>query len=315
MAAISIIIVNWNSGKQLYECIRSISNAERKGIEMDKIVVVDNASKDDSLLGIEVIELPLYIIKNPTNRGFAAACNQGADVCTSDYLLFLNPDVVLFKDSLRIPVDFMEEGKNRNVGIVGIQLVNQEGEIAHTCVRFPTLAQFISNIFGLQRLLPSVFPGYFMSEWNHKEDRLVDHVIGAFFLVRREQFTRLGGFDERFFVYLEDLDFSYRMRHLGYYSYYLTLTQAYHKGGGSSEEIKDIRLFYSLRSRILYGYKHFSWIAATILAICTLTIEPITRVIFAAVKGSFSDIAETLRAYKLLWAAVPRLILDSSRLK
>lgn len=306
---LDIIIVNWNSGKQLCECLRSIADTEKDGLELGKVVVLDNASTDDSLSGIENIKLPLYIIKNSTNRGFAAACNQGAKTCTSDYLLFLNPDMILFKDSLIRPVDFMEDEKNKNIGIVGIQLVNEKGEVARTCARFPTLKQFIIKILGLDLLFPNLFLSHFMTEWDHKSDRVVDHVIGAFFLVRRELFEKLKGFDERFFVYLEDLDFSYRAKQLGYSSYYLTSAQAYHKGGGSSEKVKDIRLFYSLRSRILYGYKHFNWVSATLLAFCTLIIEPLTRIILSVLRRSFSDIFETLSAYKMLWSEIPRLLI------
>jgi GT2 family glycosyltransferase len=309
---LDVIIVNWNSGKQLYECIKSIANAEKEGLVIGKVVVVDNASADDSLSGIEDMELPLHVIKNPTNRGFATACNQGAGVCTSDYLLFLNPDVVLFKDSLIEPVDFMEDKRNENIGIVGIQLVNEKGEVARTCARFPTLGQFVSKIFGLDRLFPRL--SHFMIEWDHKNNRIVDQVIGAFFLVRRELFQKLNGFDERFFVYFEEVDFSYRAKQLGYSSYYLTSAQAYHKGGGSSEKVKDMRLFYSLRSRILYGYKHFNWISATILAFLTLVVEPITRVVFATINRSSSDIRETLKAYKMLWIYILRSLFIRGRL-
>ncbi|WP_222927547.1 glycosyltransferase family 2 protein [Biomaibacter acetigenes] len=236
MVLISIVIVNWNSGRQLYECLKSIYNAKKDGLEIDRVVVVDNASSDNSLFGLEEIDIPLKIIKNSTNRGFAAACNQGAKESNADYLLFLNPDTLLFKYSLSKPIAFMEKAENRNIGIVGIQLINENKEISRTCARFPTLGQFNSKIFGLDRLFPKL--SYFMAEWDHKSDRFVDHVIGAFFLVRRQLFEKLNGFDERFFVYLEDLDFSYRAKQLGYSSYYLTSTKAYHKGGGSSEKLK-----------------------------------------------------------------------------
>lgn len=311
MVLISIVIVNWNSGRQLYECLKSIYNAKKDGLEIDRVVVVDNASSDNSLFGLEEIDIPLKIIKNSTNRGFAAACNQGAKESNADYLLFLNPDTLLFKYSLSKPIAFMEKAENRNIGIVGIQLINENKEISRTCARFPTLGQFNSKIFGLDRLFPKL--SYFMAEWDHKSDRFVDHVIGAFFLVRRQLFEKLNGFDERFFVYLEDLDFSYRAKQLGYSSYYLTSTKAYHKGGGSSEKVKDVRLFYSLRSRILYGYKHFNWVSATLLAFCTLTIEPITRIVFAIIKGKYIEIIETLKAYRLLWSDIPCLIIKERK--
>jgi len=308
--SLDIIIINWNAGQQLRECLKSVAVARCDGFEISRVVVVDNASMDRSADSWDDIDLPLVVIRNTSNKGFAAACNQGAKGSQADYLLFLNPDARLLKNLLSKPVAFMEDERNKQIGIVGIQLVDERGEIARTCARFPTLKQFIIKILGLDLLFPNLFTSHFMIEWDHKNDRIVDHVIGAFFLVRRQLFDKLDGFDERFFVYLEDVDFSYRAKQLGYSSYYLTSAQACHKGGGSSEKVKDIRLFYSLRSRILYGYKHFNWISATLLALCTLTIELITRIIFAIIKGSFIDIVETLRAYKLLWSAIPRLILN-----
>ncbi|MFQ5780560.1 MAG: glycosyltransferase family 2 protein, partial [Nitrospiria bacterium] len=145
--------------------------------------------------------------------------------------------------------------------------------------------------------------------WNHRESREVDHVIGAFFLVRRSLYKALDGFDERFFVSFEDLDFSCRAEKAGWRSYYLATVQAYHKGGGTSEQIKSTRLFYTLRSRILYGYKHLGWWVATGLMLGTLLLEPLARIGFAIVRGSFVRLQETVGAYAMLWMTLPRWIM------
>lgn len=311
--SLDIIIVNWNSGEYLYECLRSIAGTRKDILEFGNVVVVDNASTDNSLSGIENIKLPLYIIKNSTNRGFAAACNQGAKNCASDYLLFLNPDTRLFKDSLTKPIELMEDEKNRNIGITGIQLVNEKGEIARTCARFPTLGQFFSKISGLNLLFPNLFRSYFMTEWDHKESKVVDHVMGAFFLVRRYLFEALGGFDERFFVYLEDLDFSYRAKEFGFYSYYLTSTRVFHKGGSSSEKVNGVRLFYSLRSRILYSYKHFVFFSATLILLLTILIEPFSRLILAGLHRSIREAEQTFKAYGLLLRDLPNVVRRSAQ--
>lgn len=305
MPKIDIIIVNWNSGKQLYECLQSIGTATKDGSNLGNIIVVDNASVDGSADELQNFNLPLTIIRNNINRGFAAACNQGASESKADYLLFLNPDAQLFENSLSVPIAFMERPENRHIGIVGIQLVDEEGRISRTCARFPTSRQFFAKMLGLDHLFPHVFSSYFMVEWDHKDSREVDHVIGAFFLVRRNLFEVLGGFDERFFMYFEDLDFSLRARQLGYSSFYLTEAQAYHKGGGTSEQIKARRLFYSLRSRIIYGYKHFSWIAATMLMLGTIIVEPLSRIVLGIAHRSGSEIVETCRAYRMLWGSMP----------
>jgi len=308
--SLDIIIVNWNSGKLLRDCLQSINNsADNDSFTLNRIVVMDNASCDGSAEELDDISLPLTIIRNAENRGFAAACNQGAKDSKSDYLLFLNPDTRLFEDSLIKPLVFMEQPENHKIGIVGIQLIDETGRVARTCARFPTPAMFFSKMFGLDRLSPQYFPSHFMNEWDHGETREVDQVMGAFFMIRRQLFETLSGFDERFFVYFEEVDFSYRANNAGWKDVYLADARAYHKGCGTSEQVKATRRFYSLRSRILYGYKHFNWWSATALMLGTLILEPFARLAFAAFNKSFPQVEDTLRGYAMLWRAMPRLLL------
>ncbi|RLC12254.1 MAG: glycosyltransferase family 2 protein [Deltaproteobacteria bacterium] len=304
---ISIIIVNWNAGQQLSGCLESIANANLDGFNLERVVVVDNASTDGSLKGIVDLSLPLTIINNTENCGFAAACNQGAKDSQSDYLLFLNPDTRLFKDSLIKPLAFMEQPENQKIGITGIQLVDEDGQISRTCARFPTPAMFFSKMLGLNILFPRQFPSHFMSEWDHGETRDVEQVMGAFFLIRRHLFEALNGFDEQFFVYFEEVDLSYRANNAGWKTVYLADARAYHKGGGTSEQVKATRMFYSLRSRILYGYKHFDWFSATLLMAGTLFVEPISRLALAIWKRSGREAKETIKGYVMLWCALPKL--------
>jgi N-acetylglucosaminyl-diphospho-decaprenol L-rhamnosyltransferase len=313
MPSLDLIIVNWNSGSQLRHCLHSILGSECRGLIFNRVVVVDNASNDGSLEGIESLNLPLRLIRNQDNRGFAASCNQGARESSADYLLFLNPDTVLFRDSLLKPVEFMEQPENSPVGIVGIQLVDKAGNVSRTCARFPTTVDFCSKMLGLDRLFPTTFPGHFMTDWDHSTCRNVDQVMGAFFMVRRKLFEILGGFDESFFVYFEDLDFSLRARRSGWRSLYLTDARAYHKGCGTSERVKDMRLFYSLRSRILYGFKHFNIFAATGLMVATLVLEPFPRIVLGFVRGSYEDIKGTIRGFFMLWRAVPILLRSAAK--
>lgn len=307
-----IIIVNWNSGPQLRDCLHSITMAEQDGIALSRVVVVDNASCDGSADGLEDVTLPLVILRNSKNRGFAVACNQGANGSGAEYLLFLNPDTRLYEHSLSIPLKTMEQPSCHDIGIVGIQLVNDRGEVSRSCAWFPTPGRFCSYMLGLDRLSSRIFPSHVMAEWSHRENRIVHHVMGAFFLVRRSLFEALGGFDERFFVYLEDLDFSFRAWKTGWRSYYIADARAFHTGGGTSERIKSTRLFYALRSRILYGYKHFGWWAATGLMLGTLILEPVVRLIYGAICCSLTSVKDTVTGYSLLWADL-RGILHTSR--
>ena len=304
--SIDVVIVNWNSGTQLRTCVESVL-AFGDGL-IGNIIIVDNGSADGSLDRLISFTFPLKIIRNTENKGFAAACNQGARNSRADYLLFLNPDTRLFPNSLTKPLAFMETAQNKSVGICGIQLLDDSGYVSRSCTRFPTPRMFYSRILGLTRLFPGFFSDHFMAEWEHDENREVDHVIGAFYMVRRQLFEQLGGFDERFFVYLEDLDFSYRANKSGWKSYYLAEAQAYHKGGGTSEQVKAKRLFYSLRSRILYGYKHFSRTQATMLLLATLLLEPLARLALNAFKRSSIDARETISGYWMLYSALPEMI-------
>lgn len=308
MPSLDLVIVNWNSGKQLRDCLASVARALSPQFVLQRVVVVDNASTDGSSDGLERIGLPLLFIRNVENRGFAAACNQGAQGSAADYLLFLNPDTLLFEESLTAPLDFLSLPQNASIGIVGIQLLDDDGAIARSCARFPTPAGIFGRMLGLDRLLPSLFPGHFMTDWDHGSSREVDQVIGAFLLVRRTLFEAICGFDERFFVYFEELDFSLRSRKEGWQSFYLTSASAYHKGGGTSEQVKAVRLFYFLRSRILYGFKHFGPVTAAGLLAATLLIEPLLRVGHGALSGGAKSIMETLRGYAMIWRELPAIL-------
>lgn len=299
--SLDIIIVNWNAGRQLRDCLESIVTSKKNSFILNQIVVIDNASTDDSARNLEDINLPLKVIFNSKNIGFGAACNQGAKETKADYLLFLNPDTRLFPDSLCQPITFMETIEANNIGICGIQMIDTQAKIHRHCSRFPTFKNFFARITGLSHMFPQIFPQYVMTDWDHSSSRKVDHVIGAFFLVREKLFKQLHGFDENFFVYYEDLDFSYRAALAGWNSYYLAQVQAFHKSNGTTDQIKATRLFYSLRSRIQYVYKHFSFVQATLISLLMLTIEPVSRIALATMRGSITQTKETITAYYLYW--------------
>jgi N-acetylglucosaminyl-diphospho-decaprenol L-rhamnosyltransferase len=309
---VDIVIVNWNSGDQLRECLASIAHiasAETLG----RVVVVDNASSDNSMDNVEQINLPLSMIRNSENRGFAAACNMGANVGRAEFILFLNPDTQLKPNSLSAPLLFMSDPIRADVGICGIQLFDKHGCLSRTCDRFPSAAIMLSQLLGLNHLLPKWFPGLHMTDWDHSTTQQVEHVIGAFFFVQRMTFEKLDGFDERFFVYFEDLDFSFRAHKAGWRSIYLVDAQAYHRGCGTTDQAKARRLYYSLRSRILYAAKHFSKIGAMTVTAATLLLEPFTRLAWFLLHVSPCEMWETIRGYSCLWANLPRILFKGRR--
>jgi GT2 family glycosyltransferase len=300
---LTIVIVNWNSGVQLRRCLASIR--QYGGSLVSRVVVVDNGSTDGSDVGLNALP-GVTLIRAGCNLGFAAACNLGARDLESAYLLFLNPDAALQDQSLARALAFMEDPTHAQVGICGVKLVDETGHVARSCARFPTVASFVWHAVGVDRLAPRV--GHMMAEWDHLQSRRVDHVIGAFFLVRGGLFRTLGGFDERFFVYLEDLDFSLRARQAGWYSQYLAEAQAFHAGGGTSRQVRARRLFYAVRSRILYAFKHFPVSGALLVMIASVLIEPCSRTLWALVRRSGSTAVENWRAYGMLLRWLPAWI-------
>lgn len=300
---LDIVIVNWNTGPLLADAVHSIVR-HHEGL-VASVTVVDNASADDSLCFLDALDatpFALQVLRNPDNRGFAAACNQGAARCDAEFLLFLNPDTRLFAGSLGRPLAFLRAQRNHKTGVCGVQLIDEAGQVSRSCARFPSALSWIALALGLTKLPGWHGRGPHMHDWDHAHSRDVDHVIGAFYLVRRRLFETLGGFDERFFVYLEDLDLSLRIRQAGWLSHYMAEAQAFHAGGGASRQVKAQRLFYSLRSRLQYAAKHCSRGGALAVAAATLLLEPMCRLLFAAAGARLDEARHTLRAYRLLYA-------------
>ena len=301
---IDVVIVNWNAGLQLKDCVESVVDF---GVGLvGKIIVVDNGSTDHSMQFIEHMPLvqPVLLAEN---AGFARGCNQGALHATSPYILFLNPDAAVYADTLKAVLTCMEDPAHINTGICGVRLLDEHGHVARSCSRYPSALRCAAQSLGLDKLVPRF--GSAMTEWDHLENRYVDQVIGAFFLVRRDLFIQLNGFDEQFFVYYEEVDFAYRAAKAGFRSYYLNDTSAFHLGGGVSNQVKARRLFYTLRSRLLYAVKHFSVVAIPLVVLSTLVLEPLTRLALALIKRSSAAFKETLSGFAMLYRWLPQWLL------
>lgn len=286
------VVVNWNAGEQLKVCLESLSN-------QCPVVVVDNASADGSQKYAENLPCVTFI-QAAQNLGFAKACNLGAQNADAEYILFLNPDAAVFDNTIALALAYLESPEQASVGICGVQLLDESGDVARSCSRFPTPWRCVAHAAGLDRLIPKL--GCPMTDWSHDKTRDVDQVIGAFFLVRRPLFKKLGGFDERFFVYYEEVDLSYRAMQAGWRSAYLAEARAFHKGGGTSNQVKALRLFYILRSRLLYAKKHFRLLGLGLVLFTTLAVEPTTRSLLAMVRRSRSDWVETRQAFAMLYS-------------
>lgn len=307
---IDVVIVNWNAGVQLKECINSV--VEHGDAQVSRIIVVDNGSTDgsaDTIAGLPRVE----IIRAGKNLGFGAACNIGAKIGCSPYILFLNPDTRIEANSISVPLAFMEKAGNSKVGVCGIQLVDEQGEVSRSCAYFPTINRFLLSALGLDKLPMMKGSSVHMSDWNHLSSKQVDHVMGAFYLIRRQLFQKVNGFDERFFVYSEDVDLSKLINNAGFSSWYLVEAKAFHAGGGTSQQVKAHRLFYSLRSRLLYGFKHFPAWQAWLLVLVTLLIEPFTRSIWCLLSRDLVGVKHTWAAYRMLWGSLKYIIQGNGR--
>jgi len=312
LIAYSIIIVNWNSGSQLKECIDSIAAGElcndKKQYCIKKVIIVDNASSDHSAdFDKSIYPFECTVIINKKNMGFACACNQGSRACYArqkldqnkqniDYLVFLNPDTRVQQDTFKNLAEYLQK-KPKYIGITGIQLEDENGTVSKTCSHFPSKLRRLCKILGITRVLPAA--DVLMAGWDHKTSRKVDQVMGAFFVVSRELFGKLHGFDERFFMYYEEVDFCRRAYERGYCSYYYTGARVYHKGGGTSEQVLDKRLFYILDSYLKYEKKHNGRIGL-FLGSSLVAAEYFSRWVLLIAAGKKEQVADLRKAYREL---------------
>ena len=263
LPTLDIVTVNWNTGRYLRESLRSVAEALHDRFELGEVVVVDNASSDGSLEELGDVPLPLRVVRNERNRGFAFACNQGAKEGSGDLILFLNPDTRVFPETLERSVAFMVDERNEGIGICGGRVVNEDGEEEFSCCRFPTLWMWTAKMLGLSQAFPRWIPTQRLESSELEVSGVVDQVIGAYLMIHRPLYEALGGFDERFFVYLEDVDLAYRATQAGRPCYFLHDVPVLHAGRVSSEQVRGKRLFYLLRGRTEFARKHWPpWQAA-----------------------------------------------------
>jgi N-acetylglucosaminyl-diphospho-decaprenol L-rhamnosyltransferase len=312
--ALDIVIVNWNSGPWLRDCLRALADARPAACRVTRVVVVDNASGDGSCDGIGAgegaahapIALPLEIVRNAVNRGFAAACNQGAAGARADYLLFLNPDTVPTAEALDGAIGLLEARAAESVKIAGVSLDNGGGPQTLWLGAFPTARTFMLQAIGRQQrwqetVALSRRPGEGGSEASTNGDPSgaieVAVVGGAFLVIARSLFEDLGGFDERFFMYYDELDLCLRARQRGARAMVASRIRIYHHSGASTDRVPGKRLFYLLRSRLRYARAHFSTPQTAALAVLMCTSEPILRLGRAAAGFGPDRVRDVLEAY------------------
>jgi GT2 family glycosyltransferase len=258
--------VSWNAKEHLARCLEHLAQQAPH-----ELIVVENGSTDGSseLLSARS-DLTVIDLENP---GFGAANNAGARLAKGDYLLLVNSDCELQEDALRILAQVLDE--NPRVGIVAPLLRRPTGRLQRSAGREPSLLTELLKKTMLHRIVKY----YTYGSWSYDEDRTVDWVSGACMMVRRELFKHVGGFDERFFMFMEDLDLCKRVRDAGYDVQFTTQTSAIHYGGASQSAVTTGMLLESERSVRLYFHKHHGPRAVTAIRVLSM-IEAVVRSCF-----------------------------------
>jgi len=253
---VSVIIVNYNVRDFLHQSLLSLQKA-LKGIRSE-IFVVDNASDDGSAEMVRRRFPRIRLIANTANLGFAKANNIAIKKARGKFLLLINPDTIVQEDTIRVMVDFLQS--HPDVGLAGCKILNPDGSFQPACRRgFPTPWVAFTKIFGLSIVFPKskLFGKYNLTYLNTEETYPVDAVSGSFMMVRKEICEHVGGLDESYFMYGEDLDWCYRIREAGWRIYYVHSTQIIHYKGESTRRssLDEIRTFYNAMH--LFVEKHF----------------------------------------------------------
>ena len=257
MLDLSIIIVNWNTRQLLRDCLLSIYASE--GDFAFETVVVDNCSQDASCLMVAEEFPQVHLIKSEINGGYAYGNNLGLRQFHARYYLLLNPDTVLPADALEGMLEFMEA--NPDVGMAGPKLVLADGSLDLACKRgFPTPANSFYKLFGLSRVFPNSrrFGQYNMTYLDPDQVAEVDSVVGAFMMVRGQVVEQIGGLDEAYFMYAEDLDWALRAKQAGWKGYYYPKVTVLHYKRRSSEQKSKKARYEFWRAMYIFYRKHYA---------------------------------------------------------
>lgn len=236
MVDLSVVVPSHNTRETLLECIAALKKAG--GVSME-VWVVDNASSDGSADAVASGHPDVRLIRNPENRGFAAACNQGIGSSTGRCVLLLNSDAFVEESLPAALVRFMDE--HPEAGAVGCRLLNPDGTVQPSCFRTPNLAQAVLELSGHNARRPGnrFNRAFRILDWGYDTAREVDCVAGACMGMRREAMEQIGGLDERYFLYFEDFDWCRRARAAGWKVLYCPEARAVHIGGVSAALAKQ----------------------------------------------------------------------------
>ena len=297
MMDLSIIIVNYNGTGFIEGCLGSILDhfgSTESGLSYEAIVV-DNASGDQS---------PDYIgrfckkhngfrlIENAENMGFGTASNTGASKASGRFLLFLNPDCRLLEGGIDRIIKYY--GEVKNIGALGVRMLNRDGSLQLSCRAFPGIARQFYESYFLYRIFKKsrIFGSYFMTWWNHRTAMEVDWPSGSFILIKKQIFEEAGGFDSDYFMYSEDTDLCRRLYRKGFRNHYYPGYCVEHADGGIASRDMSLREAGIWKSRRLYFIKNHSRLQASVFSLLYF-LGIINRIIvFGAASVFFKEVRE-----------------------
>ncbi len=252
---LSVVIVNYNVKYYLEQCLHSLQ-AATQSMEGVEVFVVDNHSSDGSVEYLRPKFPNVVFIENVDNPGFAKANNQAFELCHGEYVLMLNPDTVVGEGSIRRLIFFMEE--HPEAGALGLKMINAHGAfLAESKRAFPTPWISFCKLSGLSRLFPESpkYAGYALPFLPADEIHEVDVLAGAFMFMRRDALGKVGGLDERYFMYGEDIDLSYQILQAGYKNYYIPERLLHYKGESTKRDLAFLKRFYG--AMLLFYQKYY----------------------------------------------------------
>ncbi|MDO4511936.1 MAG: glycosyltransferase family 2 protein [Bacteroidales bacterium] len=252
---ITIVIVSYRVKHFLEQTIRSAQEA-LEGLR-GEIIVVDNNSGDDTMAFVKPKFPDVTFIENTENVGFARANNQAIMQARGAFTLILNPDTIITGESLRRPLQWMQE--HPDCGAIGLHMIDGNGHFLPESKRaFPTPWVSFCKIFGLSKLFPRsrFFAKYHLRYLDEWQPHAIDILAGAYMLCRTPLLQQVGGFDEDFFMYGEDIDLSYRMVKAGYRNWYLPVNMLHYKGESTKKDsMRYVKVFYE--AMLIFYRKHF----------------------------------------------------------
>ncbi len=236
MSSLTISLVTWNSEDEIAECLNTLFHATAKipGLKLET-VIVDNNSSDNTVKVIEnflrVTDQNIVFIKNNDNLGFTKACNQAVQASTGDYIFILNPDTEIMEDSIKKLIEYLDA--HEDTGVVAPQLLSRGGEVQFSCRTFPTYRDMFFEMTLLATLFPKseFFARWKMRYFDHRSTREVDQPMGAALLLKRKVLESVGGLDERFIMFYNDVDFCKRISDAGFKIVFLAEARIKHIQG------------------------------------------------------------------------------------